>query len=340
MPNAMASMTPGPRVEPITVWLPPTVSGRRPMGFNGRRPDPSVVRVAGPWTHKDVSANGIRLHVAELGSGPLVLLLHGFPEFWWSWRHQLIGLADAGFRAVAVDLRGCGDSDKPPRGYDGWTLAGDVGGLVRALGERNAAVVGHDWGAVLAWTVAALHPRLVRSIAALSAPHPLAMRNALLRDPRGQGVASRYMLGFQLPRLPEHRLRADDAVHVERLIRAWSGPKWTVAPEFDEVLRRNRQAMLIPAVAHCSLEYYRWAARSQLRGEGRRFAAALANRVTVPVLQLHGGADPCVLERTARASAAWGGPGYRYRVLPDVGHFVHQEAPHTTTRALVDFLTA
>ena len=269
-----------------------------------------------------------------------MLLLHGFPEFWWSWRHQLIGLADAGFRAVAVDLRGYGDSDKPPRGYDGWTLAGDVAGLVRALGERSAAIVGHDWGAALAWTVAALHPRLVRAAVALAAPHPLAMRKAVLRDPRGQGAASAHMLGFQLPRLPERRLRRDGAAHVEQLMRAWSGPKWTVAPEFDEALRRNRQAMLIPGVAHCAMEYYRWAARSQLRSEGRRFGTALARKVTVPVLQLHGAADPCVLERTARSSALWAGRGYRYRVLPDVGHFVQQEAPHTTTRALVEFLSA
>ena len=105
-----------------------------------------MVRVAGPWTHRDVSANGIRLHVAELGEGPLVLLLHGFPEFWWSWRHQLTSLAEAGYRAVAVDLRGYGDSDKPPRGYDGFTLAGDVAGLVKALGAQRAHLVGHAWG--------------------------------------------------------------------------------------------------------------------------------------------------------------------------------------------------
>ena len=301
-------------------------------------PDPSTVRIAGPWTHRDVSANGIRLHAVEVGTGSLVLLLHGFPEFWWSWRHQLIALADAGFRAVAVDLRGYGDSDKPPRGYDGWTLAGDVAGLIRALGERTASVVGHGWGGALAWTVAALHPRLVRSIAPLSAAHPLAVRRGLVRDPRHQGVASLYALGFQLPLWPERRLRRDGGAYVEHLLRSWSSPQWTLAPEFAEVCQRNRTAMCIPGVAHCSMEYYRWALRSQLRTEGRRFVAAVDRRAVVPVLQLHGASDPCLLEATARRSAAWAGPCYEYRVLPHVGHFVHQEAALATTRLLVEFL--
>jgi pimeloyl-ACP methyl ester carboxylesterase len=301
-------------------------------------PDPSTVRIAGPWIHRDVSANGIRLHVAEAGSGPLVLLLHGFPEFWWSWRHQLTGLAGAGFRAVAVDLRGYGDSDKPPRGYDGWTLAGDVAGLIRALGERDAAIIGHDWGGVLAWTVAAVHPRLVRKIAPVAAPHPLAIRRAIVRNPRRQGVASLYALGFQLPLWPERRLRRDGCARVEHLLRAWSSPQWTKEPEFEEVCSRNRAAMSIPGVAHCSLEYYRWALRSQLRTEGRRFVAAVDRELAVPVLQIHGGDDPCLLESTARRSGAWGGSRYRLEVLPKVGHFVHQEAAATTTTALVEFL--
>ncbi|HEY8372697.1 MAG TPA: alpha/beta hydrolase [Pseudonocardiaceae bacterium] len=304
-----------------------------------RPPDPSVVRISGPWTHRDISANGIRLHVAEAGSGPLVLLLHGFPEFWWSWRHQLIALADAGFRAVAVDLRGYGDSDKPPRGYDGWTLAGDVAGLVRALGERKAALVGHDWGGLLAWTAAALHPRLFTHVAVLAAPHPLALRRAMWRRPRWQGLAAAHVLSAQLPVLPERRLVHRSAALVERMLRNWSGPKWTVAPEFDDVVRNNRTAMQVPGVAHCALEYFRWAVRSQLRGEGRRFAEAVDRRLQVPVLQLHGAEDPCLLESTARASSPWFGPGSTYRVLPEVGHFPHQEAPHTTSRILTEFLS-
>jgi pimeloyl-ACP methyl ester carboxylesterase len=288
-----------------------------------------------------VSANGIRLHVAECGEGPLVVLAHGFPEFWWSWRHQLVGLADAGFRAVAVDLRGYGDSDKPPRGYDLWTLSGDLAGLIRALGARRASVVGHGWGALVAWTLAALHPRLVRSLVALNTPHPLALRRAVWADPRGLGwPMARAVAGYQLPILPERRLRADGAARVERMLRAWSGPEWRCAPEFGEVVRRNREAMLIPGVAHCALEYFRWAVRSQPRPDGWRFASAVSRLVDVPVLQLHGVADPCVAERTVRASARWVVPGHhRFQASPGVGHYPHQEAPHATTGLLADFLT-
>jgi len=301
-------------------------------------PDPSTVRISGPWTHRDVSANGIRLHVAEMGDGPLVLLLHGFPEFWWSWRHQLTSLAEAGYRAVAVDLRGYGDSDKPPRGYDGWTLAGDVAGLIKALGERRAHLVGHAWGGLLAWTVGAMHPRLVRSVSAISAPHPLALRRAIRKDPRGQGRASGHVFRFQAPIYPERWLTGDRAANVGRLLRTWSGPKWTVAPEFDEVVRRNREAMMVPGVAHSALEYYRWALRSQVRSDGRRFIETIDRRLDVPVLQLHGAMDPVMLEATARHSSYWLGPNSKFRCLPEIGHFPHQEAPHTTSRVLAEFI--
>jgi len=287
-----------------------------------------------------VSANGIQLHLAECGEGPLVVLAHGFPEFWWSWRHQLVGLAEAGFRVVAVDLRGYGDSDKPPRGYDLWTLAGDLSGLIRALGERRAAVVGHGWGGLVAWTVAALRPRMVRSLVVLNTPHPLAIRHATWADPRGQGRATAAAAAeFQLPMLPERSLRADGAARVERILRARSGPRWAGSPEFAEVVTRCRAAMLIPGVAHCALEYFRWAVRSQVRPDGRRFAAAVSRPVDVPVLQVHGVADPCVLERTARSSARWvAADRYHYRTLPDIGHFPHQEAANATTAMIADFL--
>ena len=281
------------------------------------------------------------MHLAECGEGPLVVLLHGFPEFWWSWRHQLTGLAEAGFRAVAVDLRGYGDSDKPPRGYDLWTLAGDVAGLIRALGERSAHVVGHDWGGLIGWTVAALHPRLVDSLAVVGAPHPLAVRTAAVRDLRGQGRAlAGYALGFQVPFHPERSLRRDDGARVERIMRSWAGAEWAGTRDFREAVARNRSAIRIPGVAHCGLEYYRWALRSQLRADGRRFAAAVSRPTGMPVLQLHGADDPCLLARTCTRSARWAGAPLHTEVLPATGHFPHQERPSTTTGLLAGFLHA
>jgi pimeloyl-ACP methyl ester carboxylesterase len=310
---------------------PPT--GGDPAGR--AEPGTHPIRLSGPWRHRWVSANGIRLHLVEAGEGPLVVLLHGFPEFWWSWRHQLVGLAGAGHRVVAVDLRGYGDSDKPPRGYDLWTLAGDVAGLIRALGERQAVVVGHDWGGLIGWTLAALHPRLVRGLVVLGAPHPLTLRRALWRP--HAGPVWPHLLGFQLPLRPERSLRADGGQRVERLLRDWSGPGWAAAPEFAEVVARNRAAMLVGGTAHCALEYHRWAVRSQFRGDGRRFARALARPLTLPVLQLHGALDPCFPEPIAAASGRWA-PRREYHVLPDCGHFPHQEAPRGSTRLISDFL--
>ena len=144
------------------------------------------IYLAGPWSHRSVTANGTRFHVAESGDGPLVLLLHGFPEFWWTWRHQLSSLSAAGFRAVAPDLRGYGASDKPPRGYDLVTAASDAAGLVRSLGEANAIVVGHDWGGLIAWTMATYYPKVVRRLAIVSMPHPLRLRAAVLAAPLAQ----------------------------------------------------------------------------------------------------------------------------------------------------------
>jgi pimeloyl-ACP methyl ester carboxylesterase len=304
-------------------------------------PDPSAVRLPGPWTHRNVSANGIRLHVAECdGGGPLVVLLHGFPEFWWTWRHQIEPLAERGYRVVALDLRGYGDSDKPPRGYDLWTLAGDVAGLVRALGEPRAHLVGHDWGGLIAWTVTALHPRLVRTLTAIGAPHPLAVRSAVLRDPRGQGRASAsYALGFQLPRWPERSLRSDGGARVERIMRAWAGPEWAATADFTEAVSRYRTAIQVQGTVHCAMEYYRWAVRSQLRAEGRRFAAAVQRTPTVPVLQVHGALDPCLLVGTAAAAKRWAGPEQRLHVMSAVAHFPHEESPAATTDLLARALS-
>ena len=282
----------------------------------------SVVLIDGPWTHRDVSANGIRLHAVEAGTGPLVVLLHGFPGFWWSWRHQLTALADAGFRAVACDLRGYGASDKPPRGYDPMTAAADVAGLVRALGEEHAVLVGQDWGAHIAWTTAALHPGVVRRLVVVSDPHPLRWRPALAFDAR-QRRASRHVLRFQLPWHPERWLVEDDGANVALLLRRWVGPNYA----FGDEERRYRDAMLIIGAPHCALEYFRWAVRSIPRSDGRRFTHALSRPIQAPTLQLHGNADSCVLPTTAERSGTYVAAPYEWHVLDGVGHFPPEEAP-------------
>jgi pimeloyl-ACP methyl ester carboxylesterase len=298
--------------------------------------DDSSVLLDGPWTHRTVRANGIAMHVAELGTGPMVLMLHGFPQFWWTWQQQLVELADTGFRAVAVDLRGYGASDKPPRGYDAPTLAADIAQLVPALGERDAVLVGNNIGGLLAWTVAALHPRVVRRLAVLGAAHPLRLRSAIVSDPRGQGRAWAYALRtFQLPRRPETLLTRNSA-YVESLFRSWTGPAWRASTHYAMGVERYAAALRIHPVAHCALEYFRWLIRSLPRPDGRRYASALQQHpIAAPVLQLHGELDGCILPRTAQGSGRYVTGAYEWRTLDGVGHFLQNEAPDLVSGELI-----
>jgi pimeloyl-ACP methyl ester carboxylesterase len=292
--------------------------------------DDSSVLIDGPWTHRYVSANGTRLHVVEAGTGPLVLFLHGFPEFWWAWHQQLRAVADAGFRAVAVDLRGVGASDKPPRGYDGYTMAADVAGLIRALGERRTVLVGAGYGGLIAWTTAAFHPQLVRRLVVLGAAHPLRLRAALVTDPRGQLAAALPVLRFQVPRF-EHVLTRNDGALVGTYLARWGGPDWVRGPDFADYARRCREAMRIPQAAFCAMEAYRWAVRSTLRLHGYRFVKALQKPIVSPTLQLHGALDTATLARTAQGSGRYVIADYEWHLLDGVGHFPHREVPELIT---------
>ena len=294
----------------------------------------SGVFISGAWAHRTVSANGTRFHVAEAGDGPLVLLLHGFPEFWWTWRKQLVSLPAAGYRAVAVDLRGYGGSDKPPRGYDLVTAAADAAGLIRALGEANAVVVGHDWGGLIAWTLAANYPKVVRRLAVISMAHPLRIRSAMFTNPLGQGRRSLHTIGFQLPIWPERQLVREDATKVGKLLDEWSGPDW---PD-QEIAQTYRRAFLVPHVAHSSLEYQRWFARSTVRTDGMRYARRMRVPVQAPTLHLHGAVDSCVLPQTARGAGRYVAGAYRWRVLEGAGHFPHEERPEPFDTELTGWL--
>jgi pimeloyl-ACP methyl ester carboxylesterase len=303
-------------------------------------PDPSSVRFAGAWRHQDIRANGIRLHVVESEhsrlDAPLVLMLHGFADFWWTWRHQLEGLAAAGYRAVAVDLRGYGDSDKPPRGYDGWTLSGDIAGLIRALGHTEATLLGHAEGGLVCWATAALHPRLVRAIALVSSPHPIALKQAVLRDGNQRGRWLPEFLRYQLPSYPERLLVTDDGFEVERLLRLRTSEKWARTNEFVDTARRMRSAITIPGAAHCALEYQRWAFRSQWRPDGRRFMSTMREPIDIPVLQLHGELDTYLTSRTLQRGARYA-PRRRIVEIPEAGHFAHQENPRAVNTVVAEW---
>lgn len=306
------------------------------MGFGPLpgSPDSSIVLVEGPWTHRTVRANGIALHVAELGTGPLVLLLHGFPQFWWTWRRQLTDLAEAGYRAVAVDLRGFGASDKPPRGYDAPTLAADMAALVASLGERNAIVVGNDLGGLLGWTMAANHAQVVRGIVLLGAAHPLRLRAAIARSAEQRHASAYALRTFQIPRRPEHLL-ARDGTWVRHLFGTWTGPRWRGTPGYLADIERYAEAMRIHPVGYCASEYFRWLVRSLPRGDGRRFASSLRVPVAAPVLQLQGDFDTCVLPSTAQGSGQYVAGDYEYRVLDGVGHFPQNEVPEQVSGELL-----
>ncbi len=292
----------------------------------------TVAEIDGPWRHRYVSAGGSRFHVAEAGDddAPLVLLLHGFPQFWWAWRHQIPPLAQAGFRVAAMDLRGFGGSDKPPRGYDPFTLAGDVDGVIRSLGAREATVIGHSWGGWIAWAMPTLHPQTTRAIALLGTAHPLRSLWATV-DPRRPG-GLRHSGLFQLPVLPERRIR-DGSIIAEVLSARSATSGWPDAPTID----RYQEAMRIPMAAHCAMEYHRWAFRSRLRRDGHRFASAMRRQITVPVLQLHGRDDPHVPVPRARGSGRWVSGHYEWQQLPG-GHFLAEESPQAVTGALLDWL--
>jgi pimeloyl-ACP methyl ester carboxylesterase len=188
-------------------------------------------------THRQIEANGIAMHVAERGAGPLVVLLHGFPESWYSWRHQIAALADAGFHAVAPDQRGYGGTDRPEdaRRYTQLDLVGDVVGLLDALGEERAIVIGHDWGAPVAWHTALLRPDRVAGVAGLSVPFiPRGPRSPmdLWREAFGDRF---YQVYFQAPGVAEAEFEADVAETLRRVLIGASGNRLPPEPGIDRL---------------------------------------------------------------------------------------------------------
>jgi pimeloyl-ACP methyl ester carboxylesterase len=270
---------------------------------------------------------GIRLHYVEAGAGPLVVLLHGFPEFWYSWRHQLPALVAAGYRVVAPDMRGYNLSDKPSdwRLYDTDLLADDVAGLIRSLGEERAYVVGHDWGAAVAYATAARRPEAVRRLAILNVPHTARMLEGFRTFK--QLRKSWYMFFFQLPHLPERLIAREDFSLGKRVLRADSPGAFT-----DEDLTRYVEAWSQPGALTGMLNYY----RAALRQSPRKAAARLVP-IAAPTMVIWGERDRALGSELAEPPARLV-PDLRMEWIPEATHWVQHDAPERVNALLVDFL--
>ena len=288
-----------------------------------------------PITHAYANVNGIRLHYAEAGSGDnLVILLHGFPEFWYSWQKQLHALSGS-FHVVAPDMRGYNLSDKPSRieDYKIDKLVADVVGLIDHFGAKQAAIVGHDWGAGVAWAVAQKHPERVSKLAVLQVPIAAAWRaNMSLR----QLLRSWYMFFFQIPRLPEWLISRQNFRAIERTFTEKLGRKNSFTGEDVE---RYKEAARQPGALTGAINYYRANVFDRLFARKREGEASKGDgRVRVPTLFIFGELDFAILPATVRGLEKYIDADYREVRIPDSGHWVQNEAPAEVNAALLEFL--
>lgn len=265
-----------------------------------------------------------------MGTGPVVLFVHGYPQFWWSWRAQLPAVADAGYRAVAVDLRGFGASDKPPAGYDGPTACDDLAAIVRSLGAERAAFVGQGLGAWFAWSMPSHRPEVTAAIAPVGVPHPAVFHRAMWRHPL-QWRANRYLRAMQTPFASERQTTA-----VARRLRQWSGPDraWLTT----EVADRYTEAMSVPFAGQAAADYHRWFYRCRITPSGVRYLHRVRQEITVPVLHVHGEQDPSSLAVLSAESRRHTSGPLQVSQVPGVGHFVPEEAPDAMNSLLIDWL--
>lgn len=279
--------------------------------------------------HETIRANGINLHCATAGSGRPVILLHGFPESWYCWRDVIPRLATR-FRVIAPDMRGYGDSDKPPRvrDYRIDALTADVAGLIAAIGEKKAHVVGHDWGGAVAWDVAMRRPEVVDRLAVLNAPHPKIFSRKLW-TPR-QLAKSWYMFAFQIPGLAERMFRANDAKRAERAFRGWAIRKDAFSDEAIRVFKDNILKNIGPMVS-----YYRASFRSP-----RTLLSVRNVKIAAPTLLIWAEEDKALgKELTDGLEPLFTGP-FKKVYIPHCSHWVIEEQPERVSELLLEHLSA
>ncbi|HSE05499.1 MAG TPA: alpha/beta hydrolase [Methylomirabilota bacterium] len=310
--------------------------------------------------HRTVETNGIRLHVAEQGEGPLVLLCHGFPESWYSWRHQLAALAGAGFHAVAPDMRGYGRTEQPEASeqYTLLHLVGDMVGLVAALGEQTGVVAGHDWGAPVAWHAALLRPDVFRAVIGLSVPYRPrgSVRPSTAMPQTDEAVF--YQLYFQTPVVAEAELARDVRATMRRLAFSGSGEGhgsrlWMVPRTGGFLTLTTDPSALPPWLTEADVEFFAGEfSRTGFRGglnwyrnidrNWELLAPYAGARVTVPALYVVGDRDLVVsfpgMDQLIPGLARFV-PALRETVwLPGCGHWTQQERPREVSDAMIRFL--
>jgi epoxide hydrolase 4 len=281
-------------------------------------------------THQRVNGDGVALHVAHAGSGPPVLLLHGFPDNWTTWAAQVEPLVAAGYSVWMADLRGYNLSDRPAgrAAYRMTHLVADTAALLRATGAGRVHLCGHDWGGVIAWAVAGAHPDLVRKLVIFNAPHPRLYLRRVWRPP--QLFRSWYVAFFLLPWLPERALAARDFAAIRRMYGGAAGrPGRFGAEQIEAFIEPLRQ----PGALTAALNYYRANALSVRRSVRRR------GPLRAETLVIWGERDPALTTRLLHGLQAVA-PRVRIQRIPDAGHWVQHEAAATANRALIDFLGA
>ncbi len=314
--------------------------------------------------HHTVATNGIRLHVAEQGQGPLVILCHGWPESRYSWRHQISALAAAGFRAVAPDMRGYGESDAPEevQAYSLLHLVGDMVGLVAALGRQQAIIIGHDWGANVAWSAALLRPDIFPAVIAMSVPFRQRGPAPPLQVLRDAGLHTFYWIYFQTPGVAEAEFERDVAASLRRILYTGSGDApaerklgLTLKPGggfLDSTLDPDKLPPWLGAadLAAMVAQYRRTGFRGGLnwyRNIDRNwelFAPFQGARIHQPALFIAGTEDAVIKSSAGKAALEQmplGVPGLKgIRMIEGAGHWIQQERPAEVNQAVLEFLKA
>lgn len=299
-----------------------------------------------PFTSKTmiIPAQGIQLHAEVSGpeDGPLVVLLHGFPECWYGWKNQIGPLAQSGFRVVAPDQRGYNLSDRPA-GIDAYqisTLAKDILGIIDFFGREKATVIGHDWGAAVAWYLAIHYPERVDRLGILNVPHPAALARALTQPVWRQVLRSWYIYFFQIPRLPEFFLRLGHYAPMRRMLRA-SAKTNTFSKEdlrrYTEAWSRPQRGMVGTSALTGMLNWYRAAGRGLLKRNGANPLQDSSERVQVPTLILWGDQDVALIPELAQWSLELCDRGRLVR-FPEATHWVQHDEAERITNRLLDFL--